>query len=198
MEYIELAGTPKSGKDSLVKGLRDYFRYMDTNIVETKGGISRSPLKGKTSVEALIWSMCDLQLNYLCQRQVEAKYMLLNRGFFDRLIWIEQYLKLGILDKETIKKYTECWLEFALDRKNTTVFLLITSPESAIERDPRIMNGKSTQTVMNQDFLRFFNESCMEAYRKYRDFFNEVYIIDETSGNISLCDKMDQILHHLP
>ncbi len=198
MKYIELAGSPKSGKDSIVKGLRDYFRYMDTNIAETKGGISKSPLKGKTSIEALIWSMCDLQQNFLCQRQTEAKYMLLNRGFFDRLIWIEQYLKLGILDEKTASKYTECWLEFALDRKSTTVFLLITSPEAAMERDPRIMRGESTQTVMNQEFLCSFNESCMEAYRKYQDFFKAVYVIDETSGSISLCDKMDQILHNLP
>lgn len=198
MKYIELAGTPKSGKDSIVQGLRDYFRYIDTNIVETKGGISRSPLKDKMSIEALIWSMCDLQQNFLCQRQTEAKYMLLNRGFFDRLIWIEQYLKLGILDEKTATKYTECWLEFALDRMSTTVFLLITAPATAIERDPRIISGESTQTVMNQESLRSFNASCLEAYRKYQNFFQAVYIIDETSSIISLCDKMDQILHNLP
>lgn len=198
MDYIELAGTPKSGKDSIIKGLRDYFHYIGIDITETKGGISKSPLKEKTSIEALIWSMCDLQINYLTQRQHVAEYMLLNRGFFDRLIWIEQYLKLGILNEESAIKYTEYWIMSALDRSDTTVFLLITSPETAMERDPRIINGKSTQSVMNQGFLRSFNESCLEAYKKYKSLFKEVYIINETSKNISLCDKMEQIIDNLP
>jgi len=198
MDYIELAGTPKSGKDSIIRGLRDYFHYIDTDISETKGGISKSPIKEKTSIEALIWSMCDLQLNYLSQRQQTVKYMLLNRGFFDRLIWIEQYLKLGILNEETATKYAEYWIMAALDRSDTTVFLLITSPETAMERDPRILNGKSTQTVMNPDFLRSFNDSCLEAYKKYKSLFKAVHIIDETSNNISLCDKIEQVIHSFP
>jgi len=198
LKFIELAGTPKSGKDSIQKNLASHFQDADISIIELKGGISRSPVKKKDSIAALVWSMCDLQINYInCQLQKKASYTIINRGFFDRLIWIEQYIKLGIIDESVAKKYADCWLEFAFDKMNTIVFLLITPPDKAIQRDPRIINGTSKQSIMNYSFLSSFNESCMLAYARYKNNFKHVQLVDERTVSFPLIDKVDMVLASL-
>lgn len=197
MNIIEFAGTPKSGKDSINERLGGYFKESGFSVLELKGGISKSPLERKDSIEALIWSMCDLEINYITKRMQTADYMMVNRGVFDRLIWIEQYLRLGTIDEKTARKYTDCWIEFALDRKDTIIFLLITSPDKAMSRDPRIKNGTSGRSIMNLSFLESFNESCIAAYEKYKDFFAHVAIIDERTKEISLDEKVKRIINDI-
>ena len=160
--YIfEFAGMPQSGKTTVIDILVHYLKRMEYPFAEYNGGSRYSPYYHKPIGE-LNWSLAEQAEKFarsiLGSENTDHKIYLLDRGLIDRCIFTDALVQDGkIPEKQAERIYGLLTTSELLDRLDE-VFIFITSPETAIEREYQgklIKPGDalSQGEVMNKDFL---------------------------------------------
>ena len=86
---LELTGTPKAGKTSVLTTLQAFFKEAGFRVSILKERATECPLAMKGHFFFNAWTMSTMLAEVLASLETDADLLLLDRGFLDALIWLE-------------------------------------------------------------------------------------------------------------
>ena len=151
--FIELIGTPKSGKTTLVNAMRNLLEKSGSPVTVRRETAEYNPIQNKNSEEYNVWMIMELIKNFSEDLiNNHGKIVIYDRGLLDRIPWIDYSVQTGSIsqeDSEIIKKLYETDL---FKKYNPLAYGFITSPEISIKRK----GGEGR--LVNKNSLKMFNE----------------------------------------
>lgn len=115
--------------------------------------------------------------------ETNADIILLDRAFFDALIWLEHQFRSGQVSEEERRTFSDFVL---LDRWRSLVdvtILMTASPAKALQRENVNALVARVGSVMNTSFLEEFNDVLRNVRARYSDKFKFIEI-DSTESEI--------------
>jgi Zn-dependent peptidase ImmA (M78 family) len=195
---IEFAGTPNSGKDTQIQILKDYFRdyrgFTVSVIDETYNSCNI-----ESGYDKRIFWMYGTVIRNLMEITDEKKVdvVMINRGLFDTLAFLDLYCKQGHISKRELIAYSSSLTTKRLSSIEDIVIVLTTTPEVSLQREkiyPRNTvaglaekldqwNPNPKSTITNEDGLVTINACYANVLEKYRKAFGDVYYLEDDGNN---------------
>lgn len=155
---VELIGTPKSGKTTLLNHVSTLFENNNIPLVKRQETAEYNPISDKSLEEYNIWMYSELLKNLSEDlSNPEPRIVIYDRGILDRLPWIDLSIKDGSIppkDGATLKQFFNGEL---MKKYKPLAYGFITSPELSVQR-----KGKPGRLV-NISNIKSFN-SCMKNH----------------------------------
>ena len=151
---IELLGTPKSGKTTLVTHLQDIFSRCGIPVDKKRETAEYNPIEDKTIEEYNLWMIMELMKNTsedLASK--EPKIIIYDRGVLDRIPWIRTSVEDGSFPKEDVKAIEGLYATKFMQKYKPLTYGFHTSPAISILR-----KGKPGRLV-NETTLGMFNKN---------------------------------------
>ena len=134
--FVELLGTPKSGKTTLLKNLRGLFSNNDIEIFTRRETAEYNPV-AKDAREYNLWMVLELFRNLsedISNKQ--GKIVIYDRGILDRLTWLERAVETGEMSKAEIDKIRALYELEAIKNGYRPITLgFITTPELSAQNE---------------------------------------------------------------
>lgn len=171
---VELAGTPKAGKTTAVNTLRQFFEQCGYQVHVLKERAAECPLPMKGHFFFNTWTTCSMIAEVLAKVDTDTHILILDRGFFDALMWLElQHRRHQVTDeeKETFSRFV------LLDRWRKLVnvtFTMKVDAETAMGREQLNRILPRTGSVMNAPILKELNEVLEQVAETYAGEFDIV------------------------
>jgi hypothetical protein len=175
--YIfEFAGMPQSGKTSVKEILAHYLKRMEYPIVEFNGGsrnsrlpVNRMPI-GELN-ELLAYSIESFVRTIVDGQNPDHNIYLVDRGLIDRCIFTDALVRANKVFPKQAEKLYESLTAPELLEKLDGVFIFVTSPETALDREyaDKLVKRKDVRShgdVMNEHFLREMRFAAIEWHDK--------------------------------
>lgn len=180
--FIEFTGLPKSGKTTVINSLSLFLRRNDMlpYIVDERASVC--PVLDKEAPEFNIWTSCTTLSNLIkCRYEKKYSVVILDRGIFDSLIWMNIMFKKGKLTDDNfhrIEKFLliERWIKYI-----DLIIYMHCEVETALEREYKDLLTKKEGSIMNEKFLKDYLETAKECIIKYESCFNRIILIDTTN-----------------
>ena len=202
---IEFTGTPRSGKTICISALKKFFERNGIDVDVIKEQAEECPIPSKddnyffnivtfgNTLNKFLWSISEKN---------HAKVILIDRGFFDALVWFNFHVGRKKLEKEIFKKIEQYVLNNDWVKYIDIVAVLKAYPEIAIKREYKDSITDIPGPIMNVDTLTEYNlvlDNCMNDF--YKNKFNFVYL---NTTNIvpkvgvatiakAICEKADKL-----
>lgn len=161
--FVELIGTPKSGKTTLLNNFKQIFEKNNIEFIARRETAEYNPIS-KDSDNYNLWMIMELYKNLSEDfENGKGKIVIYDRGILDRLPWILKDVDEGSLKPEEADIYKKLYGMNIVKNYKPISYNLITSPQISVER-----KGKPGKFV-NEKSMQKFNE-CLE---KSQDFFKE-------------------------
>ena len=180
--FIELMGTPKSGKTTLVKHLQALFSKRGVALDKRRETAEYNPIDNKGIEEYNVWMIMELMKNLSEDiSNTDPRIVLYDRGMLDRIPWIETSVRDGSFpakDAEIIKRLYDS--EF-MEKYKPLSYGFVTSPEISVLR-----KGKEGRLV-NRKTIGEFNDSFAKSVPYISDKsgrYSQV-ITDSYQGNLN-------------
>jgi len=179
--FIEFAGSPKSGKTTALNALQVFLNRNGANVRVDQERASVAPLSNKGTAAFNIWVTCATlsgMIEALEDEKLDA--LILDRGLFDGLVWIDWQEKTRRLTKEeadTFRKFvlTPRWWDLV-----DILFVMHCQPNVSIEREYANQLTQRSGAIMNTETLTQLRSHLLEAVERYRNNFKEVRVVDTT------------------
>jgi thymidylate kinase len=168
---LEITGTPKAGKTTLITLVDGFLRQSGwkVHVLEERAGACQLPMKGHFFFNT--WTTGTMLAGLLDAIDRDYDVVILDRGLFDALVWLELQVKQGQISRQEAKTF-EDFVLLARWRTLTDATIVIDVPPSlamARETERRLIPRRGS--VMNQTRLREFNQALGRALRKHRTEF---------------------------
>jgi predicted ATPase len=180
---IELTGTPKSGKTTSLGILQGFFKASGYRVQLQKERAGDCPLPMKAHFFFNAWTTTTMVAEVIAGVETNADVILLDRAFFDALIWLELQFRSGQVSEEENRAFSDFVL---LERWRSLVdvtVLMTASPTKALQRENINAIVPRIGSVMNDAFLQEFNDVLKDVRDRYASKFNFIEI-DSTEGEI--------------
>lgn len=178
---IEITGTPKAGKTSAIHLIESLFKAAGwrVEVLRERAGLCPIPMKGHFFFNT--WTTCSMLAGVLDQVDRKVDLLILDRGFFDALIWLE----LQIARRQVTGAEAEVFSKFVLlerwrDLVDLTLVVRVDA-DIAIEREHIDRLVPRRGSVMNRDSLEAFNAALDGATEKYGEHF-QIELAGQTGG----------------
>lgn len=153
--FIEFAGTPRAGKTTALEALARFLRYRDWRVQVLAEKAGSCPLENKLEATFNVWTACTTLTELLEAGQREAQIVLIDRGLFDTLCWMDWFRGRGDLDAADHQAIDRFLLVPRWRRLIDLVFVMTVDPEEALAREfagqpakpGRIMNDRTLHEV---------------------------------------------------
>jgi len=195
--YIfEFAGMPQSGKTSVREILAHYVKRMEYPLVEFNGGsrhsrfpIYRMPI-GELN-EQLAFNIESFVRSIGEKQDLDHNIYLLDRGLIDRCIFTDALVQANKVSSKEAEKLNAILTMPELLEKLDGVFIFVTSPETALDREyaSKLVKRKDVRShgdVMNEHFLHKMRVAADEWYRRSIGLVRHVELMDTTSRNTDM------------
>ncbi len=179
--FIELVGTPKSGKTTISNAMKNLFEKKGIKFQVRQETAEYNPIEDKGTEEYNVWMVAEIIKNLSeDMANKEPRIVLYDRGILDRIPWLDyavifselsrhdEYTIFEILDTDFISGY------------KPLVYNFLTSPETSIARkgkEGRLVNRKSVG-IYNDCLLQ--NKDLIESYSQNQHFIET----DPYQGNL--------------
>lgn len=180
--FVEFSGTPKAGKSKVRDNLHLFLRRLEYKVRVPQEGAAVCPVgkKDLLALNAWTFSYALTQILEALEERERCDVLILDRGLFDALSWLH-WLRM----QETISLHELRNLQgFLLLEKWRSlidlVFLMTTTPETALEREERHVVAVMPGTVMNKPVLESINEAYQAAYINFKNEFHHIERINTT------------------
>ena len=193
--YIEISGTPKSGKDYIINLLVEDKTIVNKDLRIYYEDISTCGIDKSNVSELMYWTSCNIVCKAMeakISEKIIEKNIIFNRGLFDRLAWLETYKMLSSISDITYNNLKELIIN-SQNLSEIKLLMIVSKPELALKRDPRIQNNKSKKRIMNIEFLHNLNMGYDIAFEKYKKYLKEIVYIDEKKVEISTQMKYETL-----
>jgi predicted NUDIX family phosphoesterase/predicted ATPase len=193
---LELTGTPKAGKTTSVTTLRRFFEHCGyrVHLLQERAADCPLPMKGHFFFNT--WTTCTMLAEVLATVNTDVDLLVLDRGFFDALIWLELQATNGQVKPEE-KSAFEAFVK--LDRWRNlvdTTVVMRASADQAISRENQHLIRPREGSVMNPAFLSKFNEALQVVQERESKFFHLISF--ESNINDIVADNTALIAQLLP
>ena len=178
--FVELIGTPKSGKTTFLKSVKNAFEQTGVTIFTRRETAEYNPVP-KDSKQYDLWMVLELFKNLSEDiSNGNGKIVLYDRGIFDRLTWLECDRRRNQITENDYKRMQELYkLDLMQDYRPIT-YCFLTSPELSVKR-----KGKPGKFV-NVETLTEYNNELMDECDMIKNMSSEFNIVktDEYEGRI--------------
>lgn len=178
--FVELVGTPKSGKTTLKNAIMTSFSNKGIDIITRQETAEYNPIEKNADTYGM-WMVLELFKN-LSEDLAKNKGQIIiyDRGILDRIPWMQYDIQKGNLSKEDFKKIMPVY-DMQMYKKYRPISLIFeTSPELSIQRKGKpgvFVNEKSIEqynSFLNRDI------PLIKSYSSY----SNVIKTDEYQGNL--------------
>ena len=183
--FIELAGTPRSGKTTCAEYLESLLRRSGFKTRLVAEAAASSPLREVREVDFNLWTVSTTLAECLELVDSEYHFVIVDRGLLDALFWMRWHRtsggQLSNQDEETIRAFLTMkrW-----GRIHDLAFILRSSPSVAIQRENQGFLTRRPGPIMNATTLRQFERAVDSALSALpSDFPREV--IDTSQMRVS-------------
>ncbi|MBK7399485.1 MAG: hypothetical protein IPJ34_25305 [Myxococcales bacterium] len=191
---LELTGTPKAGKTTSVNVLERFFSKAGFRVHVLKERAGECPLLMKGHFFFNAWTTCSMLAEVLERVETDVDLLILDRGFFDALVWLELQLERGQVTDEEHKAFREFVL---LERWRRLVDLTVVTsvdPEIAVQRENLHLIVPREGSMMNKDALLDFNGALERAEKAYENEFNLLRFHSEADVKQSNTELVHELL----
>lgn len=194
---LEVTGTPKAGKSTSVTILQGFFRQAgyQVHLLRERAADCPLPMKGHFFFNA--WTTATMLAEVLETHETNTDLLILDRGFFDALIWLELQSRRDQVTPDEKKAFSEFVL---MDRWRSLVdvtVIMTVSPEIALKREHQNQIVPRLGSMMNVAALEEFNDALKYISDEYSDKFSFLRI-DTTSQQEVLSTNADLLEQLLP
>lgn len=199
---IEFSGTPKSGKSSCISSLDIFLRRNNFKTKVLTERASVCPISNKFDPLFNIWNACA-GVNQLSEivsnRPRDYDVIIMDRGFFDSLCWLEWQKINGFLGEEDFSRFISF---FTAPRFRMMIDLILhfdAYPKTSMEREYRNLLTRKEGSVMRQKVLEGYRCAANEAINKYSSQFRQFESIatDDLDQNAVGAKVTDTVLNKL-
>lgn len=191
---IELTGTPKSGKTTSLGLLQGFFKASGYRVQLQKERAGDCPLPMKAHFFFNAWTTATMLAEVIAGVETNADVILLDRAFFDALIWLELQLRSGQVSEEESRTFSDFVL---LERWRSLVdvtILMTATPAKALHRENMNAIVPRVGSVMNTAFLEEFNDVLRDVRARYAGRFNFIEVDSSESEivhvNANLAERL--------
>ncbi len=182
---VEFAGTPRAGKTTAINALSTFFKR---NLIPSETIIEQAqfcPLINKNHFFFNTWTG-SRTLSHILRiiEENEPKIILIDRGIFDTLVWLNFFRQMGGVSEESFFRSEKFFLIDDWVNKIDIITILEVSPKEAIRRDYQSQITDKAGDIMNESTLGKYNQNLISCIDKYRRSFTQPIIrIDTTNRN---------------
>lgn len=191
---VELTGTPKSGKTTSLGILQGFFKASGYRVQLQKERAGDCPLPMKAHFFFNAWTTTTMLAEVIAGVETNADVILLDRAFFDALIWLELQMRSGQVSEAENRTFSEFVL---LERWRSLVdvtILMTATPTKALQRENVNAIVPRVGSVMNSAFLEEFNDVLRDVRQRYADSFSFIEIDSSESEivqvNANLAERL--------
>ncbi len=177
---IEFAGTPKSGKTLCVDAIAKYFRRHDIAVSIITERASICPIKNKHHLFFNIWTGCASLIQMLEALEKPASVIILDRGIFDSLVWIDFLTKWNSVTPDELISIQNFFLLDCWAKKIDIIVAMSVDPDESLRREFKDQITDTEGSIMNVNNLRLYNDSLHSVLEKYKHNFCRILISDTT------------------
>ena len=173
---IELTGTPKAGKSTSVVTLQTFFKEAgyQVHLLKERAADCPLPMKGHFFFNA--WTMATMLAEVLETHETNVDLLILDRGFFDALVWLELQARREQVTAEEKRAFSEfVLLERWRSLVDVTVIMKV-DPDKALQREHQNQIVHRVGSMMNPQALGEFNHALTSVARQYEDRFSLIEI----------------------
>ncbi|XXY51968.1 hypothetical protein WME91_12575 [Sorangium sp. So ce269] len=173
---VELAGTPKAGKTTALHVLHRFLKDCGYHVQEMRERAGDCPIAMKGHFFFNTWTTTTMLASMIESLESEADVLLLDRGIFDAIVWLESQNRDHQLSPEEYDVFRRFVL---LDRWRsltdlTCVFKV--SPDMALQRENKDLLIQRAGSIMDAPFLERYNQVLADVQASVRDSFTFVDI----------------------
>jgi predicted NUDIX family phosphoesterase len=169
---LEVTGTPKAGKTSTLALIEGFFKRAGYSVYTLKERAADCPLPMKGHFFFNAWTTCTMLSEVLAKYDTDVDLIILDRGFFDALIWLGQQQSRGQVEAEEARIFTEFVLLDRWRRLVNLTVLVLADPLKAMEREQKGVLIRREGSLMNPDGLQAWNEHALQAAKEHAKRFN--------------------------
>lgn len=180
---LEVTGTPKAGKTSTLGLIEGFFKRAGYRVHTLRERASDCPIPMKGHFFFNAWTTCTMLSEVLATYDTDVDLILLDRGFFDALIWLGLQRSRGQVTEEEAAIFTSFVL---LERWRSLVdftFLVTAEPKQAMDRESKGVLIPRTGSLMNQESLQAFNEQARKAASDHAVIFNDKLLLQDSTSS---------------
>jgi predicted NUDIX family phosphoesterase/thymidylate kinase len=180
---IEFAGTPKSGKTTTISAIHQFLKRNSVNVRTFQERASVAPLVDKGTAFFNTWVTCAT-LNGIIEALEDEKLdvLILDRGLFDGLVWIDWQEKTHRVSEEEAKGFRSFVLTPRWRGLVDLVFVMHCDAATSLEREHSKQITLRHGAIMNVATLAQLRSHYLEAARRYKDQFKSIRVINNSGG----------------
>jgi len=170
--FIELVGTPKSGKTTLLNSLSNFFQREKIPFEAKQETAEYNPIEDKNLEEYNIWMVMEL-MKHLSQDLSDKtpRVIIYDRGILDRLPWLD-----GSMPKRDSDIIKQLYSTDFVRKYQPLTYGFFTTPETSVQRkgkEGRLVNLKNVK-LFNDYFLQEL-ETIRQGSAKMDVIYTDMY-----------------------
>jgi len=179
---VELAGTPKAGKSTSVTLIEQFFKQCGFRVHLLKERAAECPLPMKGHFFFNSWTTCSMIAEVLETVDTDTDLLILDRGFFDSLVWLELQRRRGQVTDGEAKVFSDFVLLSRWSRLVDVTLLMRVAPDVAMlrENERRIIPREGS--IMSPVALGEVNGALGDARERYGNRFTLVEPPEQGAG----------------
>lgn len=184
---VELTGTPKAGKTTSLGILHAFFKACGyrVQLQKERAGDCPLPMKGHFFFNA--WTTSTMLAEVVAAVETNVDLILLDRAFFDALIWLELQLRRGQVSEDESRTFASFVL---LERWRSLVDIttvMTAVPTVALERENKNAIVPRTGSIMNSAALQEFNDVLRTVRERHANDFTFLEV-DSSSTTVDVVE----------
>lgn len=176
--FIELAGTPKSGKTTLANAMNEMFKSKEINFQMRQTNAELNPIKDISSEEYNIWMLASIVQNLSeDMNNSEPRIVLYDGGIINRIPWLDNSVVNGSVSIHDEKILNSFFDTDFMEEYNPLLYNFFMSPKISIERKKSEIDLENIESY-NKFLLQ--EKDVIQSYSQRYHFVEA----DHYNGNI--------------
>ena len=186
---IEFAGTPKAGKTTTLTALQAFLKRCGFKVEVVVERASVCPIRDKKHSNFNIWTACTTLAQVLEKTQIppradDPEVLILDRGLFDSIVWLEMMERLARIRREEREAAERFLLSPDWRKRISCVIVMTASPADAMQREQGDLPVEgATGSIMNESVLEQFRTNMRQACSRLAKMFRVFEINTSSSGS---------------
>ena len=175
--FIELIGTAKSGKTTLLTHLKKLFERKDITIESRQETAEYNPIENKDLEEYNIWMFMELMKNLSEDTSNKTpRVVIYDRGMLDRIPWLDFSVNDGSIPAKDSMLLKQLYKSEFMQKYRPLTYGFVTSPEISVARkgkEGRLVNRKNV--ALFNGYMKKEREFIKSISEKYTEIPTDPY-----------------------
>lgn len=191
---IELAGTPNSGKTSLINSINTSFSRYNVKCKIIRESAQFCKISNKKTPQFNYWTALETLQRILSVIDQGYKVILCDRGVFDAISWMKLYLNNKYITQEDYNIIKNFYLLKEWNQYFYYIIVMTCDADISVQRDLDYNEFEKYGTIVNPNTISEINNAIFETTIEYYNKFNKIEVYD-TSNNIE--DVKKQVMENV-